>query len=123
MRRGDHRRSLALLLALLLLRLAVPAGFMVSPAAGLALIPCPAASVHAAAVHAGHGPDGQPATGDHQSCPYAALSAPYLPPHPGSVEAPPPAGPTIEPALPRLVLSVAPAAGMPPFARGPPSPR
>jgi hypothetical protein len=133
---GDARRSLALgvLLFALLVRLAVPAGFMVAPAgSGWALVACPDARAtfvaiapvehHAEAGHHATGHEPEPRANDRgpsDPCPYAALSAPVMPPLPLMVAAVLlPVPNALTPALPEAELAIGPAAAPPP-ARGPP---
>lgn len=110
----------SLLLAGLLLRILVPAGFMVS---GQGLVPCdgfgPAAA--APAHHGGRPAKHDPARHADGPCPYAALAAPAVPPAPPAFEPgehaalPPPT-----PQSRRVVAFVSPAAPPPP-ATGPPA--
>jgi hypothetical protein len=93
----------------LLLRFAIPTGYMLAGDGSLAIVPCPSAGPVASAMpsaesdgsgthigmdhmdHAMHGsmPDQHRDPAQHQdtSCPYAALSAPVLPPAPFQFEA------------------------------------
>jgi hypothetical protein len=126
------------LLLALMLRIAVPSGWMLSPDGALAIVPCPA-SAPAPAAHPGHhamaghgaamthagGHDGparhDPATHASQACPYAALSAPMLPPEPPvAVGAESQAIPATAPARAEAP-PVAALAAPPPPARGPPA--
>jgi hypothetical protein len=117
------------LLAAVMLRLLVPAGFMIAPdAAGApALVLCdgaaPAPLVAAAPVHAMHGmhhaPRHDPAQHRQAPCPYAALAAPVLPPLSSAFVPPTPAHEALP--LPPLFARAAPgAAAPPPPATGPP---
>jgi hypothetical protein len=123
-----RRPAWALLLAILLLRALVPAGFMVGTAASgaPALVLCP--GVEAAppvrkmamrgAVHRqGH----DPATHRESPCPFAALAAPALPPAPPAL-APPSATPPHALLEAPLHAAVSPGlAAPPPPATGPPA--
>ena len=131
-----------LILAALLLRFMVPAGYMVgslargsinrklgymvgTAASGApALVVCPGFEVplHPMAMQGrSHAPRHDPAKHREAPCPFAALAAPALPPAPPAF-APPPA-PRAEPlALQPLIPPVAPAlAAPPPTATGPPA--
>jgi hypothetical protein len=108
-------RLLAFVAAALFLRLLVPAGYMVG---GAGLVPCPAV---AAAPLAHHGHHHAPAPHGEAPCPFAALSAPAVPPADpftfASAPAPFPAAPRpvfVSPARPR-------AAAPPPPSTGPPA--
>jgi hypothetical protein len=98
-----HVGAIGVLLALVL-RFAVPTGYMLAGDGSLAIVPCPAAGPMPATMpsadsanlvmhmdHAMHGAmahDRQaPANHPNTSCPYAALSAPILPPQPPLFEA------------------------------------
>jgi len=121
---------LALLLGALMLRLLVPAGFMIgADAAGApTLVLCdgyapPPPPPAMPMMHAGHhGPQHDPARHHEAPCPYAALTAPVLPPLPPIV------APSAAPAAPlapafALAAPVRPgAAAPPPPATGPPLP-
>jgi hypothetical protein len=117
----------SLLLAAVMLRLLVPAGFMIAPdAAGVpAFVLCDgvAPAVVAAPVQAMHGmhhaPRHDPAQHRQAPCPFAALAAPVLPPLPAFFVPPSPA-PAARP-LPPLPARAAPgAAAPPPPPTGPP---
>ena len=117
----------ALLFAILLLRAVVPAGYMVGAAASgaPALILCPGIeppAVHAMAMHGHvHAPSHDPATHRDNSCPFAALAAPALPPAPPLV-APPAAAPAEALLPPPLHAAAVPGlAAPPPPATGPPA--
>ena len=116
----------ALILAALLLRFMVPAGFMVGTAASgaPALIICPGveAPIHVMAMHGpGHVPAHDPAAHREAPCPFGAIAAPALPPAP-PLFAPPPGAPEQARTLPPLVAAAAPAlAAPPPPATGPPA--
>jgi hypothetical protein len=120
---AGRRAAWSLLFAILLLRAFVPAGYMAGTAASgaPALVLCPgveAPPVHAMAMH-GHRHD--PATHRESPCPFAALTAPALPPAP-SLFTPPPAPPAE--ASRQAILRAAPAPGPaapPPPATGPPA--
>jgi hypothetical protein len=117
----------AALVLLLMFRLLIPSGYMIAPDSegkpGLALCAAPARAAVQASLHRGH--DGHPADSVPDKtaelpCPFAALSAPPLPPAPPilvpmALAAPPapdrPAAPG-----PRAVTPAAP----PPPATGPP---
>lgn len=119
----------------MLLRLLVPAGFMIGAgAAGApALILCdgyaqarsaapmpPAHAMHAA--HAAHqAPGHDPLHHREAPCPYAAVAAPVLPPLPPAVTPPAPA-PIAVPVPVLLARTVAGAAASLPPATGPPFP-
>jgi hypothetical protein len=109
-----------LLAAALLLRLLVPAGYMVGSAAGApALVPCPAVVPVPAMAHHGH--HHGPVSHAEAPCPFAALAAPALPPADPLALAPPQADFARLPAW-RPVERLAPgAASPPPPARGPPA--
>ena len=128
--RGASARSVgrtlrsALILAALLLRFMVPAGFMIGTAAsgapGLVLCPGIEASGHVMAMQ-GHRPHHDPAAHREAPCPFAALAAPALPPAP-PVFLPPP--PLRDEAAAVAVFAVAPEpplAAPPPPATGPPA--
>lgn len=120
----------ALLFGALLLRMLVPAGFMIGTGAagGPGLVLCdgyapPPPPAAMPMVHGGHhGPQHDPARHREAPCPYAALAAPVLPPLPPYVA--PPAAPS-EPAAAPLALATSVevgAAAPPPPATGPPLP-
>jgi hypothetical protein len=129
----------------LLLRFAIPTGYMLAGDGSLAIVPCPAAGPVAPAMppaesegsgthmgmdhampldHAMHGsmPDQhrEPARHQDTSCPYAALSAPVLPPAPLQFEAVerPSFAELHVPFVRRLALPTL--AAPPPPSRGPP---
>jgi hypothetical protein len=109
-----------LLALVLVFRLLVPAGFMISPDhSGLVFCSAPAPSGEAAH-HDGH--SAAPAKAGDGPCPYAAMAAPPLPPAPPMVFEPAPASaaPPIAPAA-QSDLSRGLAAPPPP-ATGPPLP-
>jgi hypothetical protein len=124
-------RLLPVLLMALVLRLAVPAGYMLDPAGtSLALIPCPQVSIateaavhseHEGGRHHGQPAPGEPATHSQSPCPYAALAAPVLPPAPALFV--PPRQVVEAAALPSLAAApaIAALAAPPPPSRGPPS--
>jgi hypothetical protein len=109
-------RLLAFVAAALLLRLLVPVGYMVG---GAGLVPCPAAVTAAPSHHGHHHSD--PARHAEAPCPFAALSAPVLPPDDALALAP--ARVIFAPLpLPPLAAFAAPAAAAPPPpATGPPA--
>ena len=107
---------LALLAFVLLFRTLVPAGYMIAPAdGGLALTLCEAASAPASAHHQGHEAPAEPK----QSCAYAALAAPALPPAPPLFEAPAALGAAPAPSLAPASIKPGPAS-LPPPSTGPP---
>lgn len=104
-----HARAAGALLVLLalLLRFAIPSGYMLAGDGALAIMPCPSGGAlpgidgsAAAAMPAmalpdmampdtamsdmpmAHGPDHQPAQPESRDCPYGVLAAPVLPPPP-----------------------------------------
>ncbi|MFL6862778.1 MAG: hypothetical protein ACJ8DZ_07245 [Allosphingosinicella sp.] len=109
----------ALAAAALLLRLLVPAGFMIGTQGGApALLLCP--QVAAAPMHH-RGGHQAPAGHAEAPCPFAALSAPALPPpEPLRASAPEPAFAPPAQALPTQQPAPDPASPPPP-ARGPPA--
>lgn len=112
---------LALVAATLFLRLLIPAGYMLGAAGGVpALVPCPQ-FVAASAPMPHHGHSHTPASHAEAPCPFAALSAPVLPPVDplAFTEAAPSYDPPIEP-LTVAFLAPRPASPPPP-ARGPPA--
>src|SRR3954465_6353268 len=125
---GSIARGLraALILAALLLRFMVPAGFMVGTAASgaPALVICPGfeASLHVAAMHHHRpAPHHDPANHREAPCPFGALAAPALPPAPHAF-LPPPAALAEAAALPPRIAAAAPSlAAPPPPATGPPT--
>lgn len=77
---------LALLSLVLLFRIMVPAGYMISPSAGWPMLTlCEAPAPPAPADHHGQHAPAEPK----QPCAYAALASPALPPEPPMVGAPP----------------------------------
>jgi hypothetical protein len=146
-----HLGLVGVLLALLL-RFAIPTGYMLAGDGSLAIVPCPSAGAvpsqpaeiaahpmpmahgdHAMAMahgdhamlmgHGGHEP-GPPAHDPERqpdsTCPYAAVSAPLLPPQPPVLAQPVPIG-FAEPPLPVAAhRAVATLAAPPPPSRGPP---
>lgn len=111
----------ALVAATLFLRLLIPAGYMLGAASGgPALVPCPQfVAVSAPTSHHGH----SHAPGSHAEapCPFAALSAPVLPPaYPLAIAE---AAPSYDrPVEPLTLARLAPRpASPPPPARGPPA--
>ena len=116
----------ALLLGALLLRMLVPAGFMLAADArgAPALVLCDGVAPPAAtmpAMHGGHHhAPADPAQRHEAPCPYAALAAPVLPPLPPVVAAPvAPAGPSAPVVRPTAWSTAGPAAAPPP-STGPP---
>ncbi|MFL6856451.1 MAG: hypothetical protein ACJ8EB_00930 [Allosphingosinicella sp.] len=117
--RASRPGLFALAAAALLLRLLVPAGFMIGTQGGApALLLCP--QVVAAPMHH-RGGHHAPARHAEAPCPFAALSAPALPP-PEPLGAPAPETAFVAPAqaLPARWAAPDPASPPPP-ARGPPS--
>jgi len=111
---------LGALLAALLLRMLVPAGFMVERGA---LVPCDGVAAAAAPAvhhHGGHSQRQEPAGHRQAPCPYAALAAPVLPPLPPVVVAAF-IVPAVAAPIPALGALLAPGAAAPlPPATGPP---
>jgi hypothetical protein len=126
-----------LVLLALLLRFAIPAGYMLSPDGALAVVPCPAAAAvpapapmpmpmaHDHHMHMAHADQHEPASHDHSShagdrCPFGALSAPAtLPAPPLALALPRPVfanTPVRAEQAPRVAALAAP----PPPSRGPP---
>lgn len=113
-------RAAMLFAAALLLRLLVPAGYMVGSAAGApALVPCPA--VVAAPVMDHHGRHDGRAPHAEAPCPFAALGAPVLPPADPLALAPAQVGFTLAPAWHPGRSPTPTAAAPPPPATGPPA--
>ena len=122
--RKSDWRVLAVLLLALLLRLGIPAGYMLgSEGSALALIPCPQVVT---ASPAGHGQEHHPA-GEAPSpqskapCPYVALASPILPPPPPILAPPPELSSRAQASLPPELRAAPPLAAPPPPSRGPPS--
>jgi hypothetical protein len=117
----------ALILAALLLRFMVPAGFMIGTASGApGLVLCPGveapAPVMTMRAHH-HAPTHDPAKHREAPCPFAALAAPALPPAPPAF-VPPPAQRVAAAPIPSLAAQAAPRlAAPPPPATGPPAVR
>src|SRR3954452_9685675 len=108
---GRTLRS-ALILAALLLRFMVPAGFMIGTAAsgapGLVLCPGVEAPIHVMAMRGhNHAPAHDPARLREAPCPFAALAAPALPPAPPAF-LPPPGALAEAAALPPLIAAAPP---------------
>src|SRR3954467_12829930 len=129
--RGASARSVgrtlrsALILAALLLRFMVPAGFMIGTAAsgapGLVLCPGVEAPIHVMAMRGhNHAPAHDPARHREAPCPFAALAAPALPPAPPAFL--PPLAPAVETTTVATLTAAAPPAlaAPPPPATGPP---
>ena len=131
---SGHHPLFVLLLLGVLVRLAIPTGFMLAPGSTLAFVPCEAtiagASLDAPAAHAGMHHDtsdtaaGEPERsrphGQESGCAFTALSVPGVPPSPPQVSLPAQvaAADLAERAAPDQVLSLI--AAPPPPARGPP---
>jgi hypothetical protein len=118
---------IGLLLSALMLRLLIPAGFMLAVDAhgGPALVLCGGTqAAPAASIHKMHGARHQiphdPAHGHEAPCPYAAMAAPVVPPLPPVLApAPQTRPPVAQPAL-RSAWAPPPSASPPPPATGPP---
>lgn len=117
----------SILTLVLLFRLLIPSGYMIVPdhegRPGLTLCAAPAqASVEPAfhTGHDGHGADPAPSNPGERPCPFAALTAPPLPPAPAAIPARAPAA-VLSPDLPPgpVLGLIAPAASPPP-STGPP---
>jgi hypothetical protein len=110
---------LALLALVLVLRTAIPAGYMIAPSSGgLAFTLCEASVPAPSPHHQGHETPAKPKP----PCAYAALAAPALPPGPPLVLAPPPP-PEASPAGGAGTAAIAPEpASPPPPSTGPPLP-
>jgi hypothetical protein len=112
---------LALVAATLFLRLLVPVGYMLGAVGGVpALVPCPQFDA-ASAPMPHHGHSHTPASHAEPQCPFAALSAPVLPPvdSPAIAQAAPSYDLPVEP-LTVALLAPRPASPPPP-ATGPPA--
>lgn len=133
-RRALRPSSLLVLLALLL-RFALPTGFMISAEDGLAVVPCPsvlpvlaqasqdhdvAQGRHAHAGHQHHAPEPAEPAHDDRPCPYGVLVVPGMAPAeaPSMLEREP--GLAEAPVLAPSAAVVRPLATPPPPSRGPP---
>jgi hypothetical protein len=132
--RADRQMNLkpalrAFLFVALLLKLLVPAGYMLAPAAagGLQFAPCAGTEQVRTAVegeHAGlpHDRAGhEPAKHREAPCPFAALASPVLPPSPPATQAVPVAPAAVPELAPAARMATAALAAPPPPATGPPS--
>ena len=121
MKSGFHARSFALLalLTALLMRAAIPAGYMLAPADGLPrIVPCPGFA--SAMPHHGGGRERHD-RGSDVPCAFATVAPPALPGEPPLV-APPPAMPPSFAAAEAETLAPRLRAILPPPATGPPAP-